>query len=137
MAELKTKATDLSVSGYLAQIADETTRIDCETICKLMEEITKSSAKMWGPAIIGVGDHHYKYESGRSLDWFMMGFSPRKANISLYILGCGADERDQILPRLGKHKTGKGCIYVKTLSDINMDVLKELCEVSYQNLTKE
>jgi hypothetical protein len=137
MAELKTKSTSQSVASYLDQITDETTRKDCLAICKLMEEITKSPANMWGPSIVGVGNYNYKYESGRTLDWFIMGFSPRKANISLYILGCEAKEREQILPRLGKHKTGKGCIYVKTLSDINMDVLRELCEVSYRNLRKE
>ncbi|TCC92150.1 DUF1801 domain-containing protein [Pedobacter frigiditerrae] len=136
MAELKTKVTTQSVEEYLLQIPNETTRKDCQTLCKLMEDMTQAKAKMWGNAIVGVGDYTYSYSTGRTGDWFMMGFSPRKANISLYIMGCNADERLDILPRLGKHTTGKGCIYVKKLSDINMDVLKEMCEISYRNLKK-
>lgn len=134
MAELKTKLTDQSVSDYLNLISDETTRKDCFEICKIMEEVTQSPAKMWGTAIVGVGDYRYTYKTGKSGDWFMMGFSPRKQNISLYILGCNAESKQQLLSRFGKHKTGKGCIYVKTLSDINVGVLKELCELSYKNL---
>jgi hypothetical protein len=134
MAELKTKATAQSVREFLNQIPNETTRKDCLKICDLMEEVAQAPAKMWGSAIVGVGDQNIKYETGRTLDWFMMGFSPRKANISLYILGCNATERESILSRLGKHTTGKGCVYVKTLSDINVDVLKEMCEISYKNL---
>ncbi|MFI5452473.1 DUF1801 domain-containing protein [Pedobacter sp. UC225_61] len=136
MAELKTKVTEQAVSDYLQQITDETLRKDCQTICQLMEDVTKATAKMWGTAIIGVGDYTYSYSTGRTGDWFMMGFSPRKANISLYILGCNQDERADILSRLGKHKTGKGCIYIKNLKDINVDVLREMCEISYQNLKK-
>jgi hypothetical protein len=136
MAELKTKLTDQSVSAYLDQIADETIRKDCIKICQIMEDVTKSGAKMWRSAIVGVGDYLYKYENGRTNNWFMMGFSPRKQNISLYILGCDAENKAAILSRFGKHKTGKGCIYVKTLADINLEVLRELCELSYQNLKK-
>lgn len=134
MAELKTKLTDQSVADYLSKITDETIRKDCFEICKIMEEVTQAPAKMWGTAIVGVGDYRYTYKSGKMGDWFMMGFSPRKQNISLYILGCDAANKAQLLARFGKHKTGKGCIYVKTLTDINVDVLKELCELSYQNL---
>ncbi|KQC02333.1 DUF1801 domain-containing protein [Pedobacter sp. Hv1] len=134
MAELKTKATEQFVQDYLMQIEDETTRQDCQTICKLMEEVTQASAKMWGPAIVGVGDYKYLYESGRTNDWFMMGFSPRKANISLYILGCDADDKKELLTRFGKHKASKGCIYVKKLADIDINVLKELCIMSYEKL---
>jgi hypothetical protein len=137
MAELKTQATAQPVAAYLNNIQDDILRKDCETICKLMEDVTQAKAKMWGSAIVGVGNYHYKYESGRSNDWFMMGFSPRKATISLYILGCKLEDNKEVLARFGKHKTGKGCIYVKTLSDINIAVLKELCEISYQALKKE
>jgi hypothetical protein len=136
MAELKTKITAESVSSFLAKISDETLRKDCECLVELMETTTDSKAKMWGSAIVGTGDYRYQYASGRGGDWFMMGFSPRKANISLYIMGCDPDEKREALTRLGKHKTGKGCIYVKKLSDINIDVLKELCEASYQKLKK-
>lgn len=136
MAELKTKVTEQSVSDYLLQITDETTRKDCQTICQLMEDVTKAKAKMWGTAIVGVGDYTYSYSTGRTGEWFMVGFAPRKTNISLYIMGCSADERADILSRLGKHKTGKGCIYIKNLKDINVDVLREMCEISYRNLKK-
>jgi hypothetical protein len=134
MAELKTKATEQSVQDYLMQIEDENTRRDCQTICRLMEEVTQSPAKMWGHAIVGVGDYKYLYENGRTNDWFMMGFSPRKANISLYILGCDAEEKKELLSRLGKHKASKGCIYVKKLADIDINVLKEMCMTSYHKL---
>jgi hypothetical protein len=136
MAELKTKPTTQSVEEYLMQITDETTRKDCQTICSLMENVTKEKAKMWGGAIIGTGDYKYLYKSGKTLDWFMMGFSPRKANISLYIMGCTGKEKEVLLSRLGKHTKAKSCVYVKKLSDINLDVLKEMCEVAYQNLKK-
>lgn len=133
MAELKTQQTNQPVADFLNSIEDEITRKDCFEICKIMEEVTKSPAKMWGTSIIGTGYKLVTYSNGKTLDWFNMGFSPRKANISLYILGCNGEKKAELLSRLGKHKTGKGCIYVKTLSDINLDVLKEMCEVSHQN----
>lgn len=134
MAELKTKATAQPVEDFLAQIADETKQSDCRTIYQLMEEVTGQKAKMWGPAIIGVGHYVYQYDSGRTNDWFMMGFSPRKQNISLYIMGCKAEVKSALLAQLGKHKTAKSCIYINKLSDINMDTFKKLCEESYNNL---
>ena len=134
MAELKTKATTNSVKNFLNTIDDEQKRADCFTIVQTMETVTKSTAKMWGNAIIGFGDYTYKYPNGKTMDWFMMGFSPRKQNIALYILGCAEDKKIEILSRFGKHKTGKSCIYVNKLKDVNMDVFKELCEVGYQNL---
>lgn len=136
MAELKTKATSESVSAFINKIPEEQLRKDCEYLVELMEATTHAPAKMWGHAIVGFGDYRYYYSTGRAGDWFMMGFSPRKTNISLYILGCEAAEKESILSRFGKHKSGKGCIYVKKLSDINLDVLKELCEASYQRLKK-
>ncbi|TKC08275.1 DUF1801 domain-containing protein [Pedobacter polaris] len=135
MAELKTKVTEQSVTDYLNQITDETTRKDCFAICELMEETTKAKGKMWGTAIIGFGDYKYSYSTGKTGDWFMMGFSPRKANISLYIMGCDGNKKEELLSRFGKHKAGKGCVYIKTLTDINFDVLKEMCTVSYQKLS--
>lgn len=134
MAELKTKATAQAVTEFLNQIEDEVTRKDCFVLTQLMEEVTQSPAKMWGAAIIGTGDYTYRYESGRSNDWLMMGFSPRKGKITLYISGFALTENQEILTKLGKVKTGKGCIYIKTLNDINLAVLKEICEISYQNL---
>ena len=101
-----------------------------------MENVVNAKPKMWGTAIVGFGDHQYFYANGKPGDWFMMGFSPRKANISLYILGLEGSKKEELLSRLGKHKSSKGCVYVKKLSDINFEVLKEMCEVSYQNLKK-
>ena len=134
MAELKTQKTDQPVADFLNQIEDTTTRNDCFEICRIMEETTKAPAKMYGTSIVGVGHKLVTYANGKTLDWFNMGFSPRKANISLYILGCDGESKSQLLAQFGKHKTGKGCIYIKTLSDINMNVLKALCELSYQRL---
>lgn len=134
MAELKTKATTQAVEDFLAQVTDETKQSDCRTIYKLMEEVTGQKAKMWGPAIIGVGDYVYQYDNGRTNDWFMMGFSPRKQNISLYIMGCKAEAKSAILAQLGKYKMAKSCIYINKLSEVNMDALKMLCEESYNNL---
>lgn len=134
MAELKTKATAQSVTDFINQLEDEVTRKDCFALTQLMEQVTNASAKMWGAAIVGVGDYVYRYDNGRTNDWFMMGFSPRKGKISLYILGFKLDENQEILAKLGKYKTGKGCIYIKTIADINMQVLKEICEAGRQNL---
>lgn len=136
MAELKTKVTEQSISDFLMQITDEGKRNDCFEIAKLMEEVSGAKGKMWGTAILGFGDHTYYYANGKPGDWFMMGFSPRKTNISLYILGCEASQKEEILSRFGKHKSAKGCVYINKLSDINIDVLKEMCELSYQTLKK-
>jgi hypothetical protein len=136
MAELKTKVTEQAVHDYLMQIDNEITRNDCFVICNLMEQVSQSKGKMWGTAILGFGDYTYSYSTGKTGDWFMMRFAPRKTNISLYILGCDGDKKQEFLSRLGKHKCGKGCVYIHKLTDINLDVLKEMCEYSYQKLKK-
>src|ERR1700710_1162524 len=110
MAELKTKKTDLSVDTFLRNIPEEHKQNDAFVILNLMEKATKAKAKMWGGSIIGFGDKHLKYESGRELDWFIMGFSPRKQNFALYITG--AVKQEALLKKLGKYKTGKGCLYI-------------------------
>lgn len=133
MAELKTQKTDQPVADFLNHIVDSTTRTTCIELCKIMEDTTKETAKMWGTSIVGVGRKVVTYSNGKTLDWFNMGFSPRKANISLYILGCGDEEKAALLERIGNHKTGKGCIYIKSLADINIEVLRELCELSFRN----
>lgn len=124
MAELKTKKTELSVEEFLEKITDREQQADSRTIIKLMQKATKSPPKMWWSAIIGFGDRHLVYESGRELDWFVMGFSPRKNTLSLYlsfdINSC------PLLAKLGKHKTGKGCLYIKKLSDINTEILDKI-----------
>lgn len=127
MAELKTKPTDESVNAFLASIPDENRRQDCYTIVELMKKVTGEEPKMWGEAIVGFGDQHYKYASGREGDWFVTGFSPRKQNLTLYLSSYSLDTRqDDLLTRLGKHKTGKGCLYIKRLSDLDLAVLEEL-----------
>src|SRR5262245_29298993 len=115
MAENKTKATDSSVQGYLAAIDDDTRRTDCLALAKLMTKATKQRPKMWGASIVGFGSYHYKYESGREGDSCLVGFSSRKGDISIYGLNATADA-EALLTKLGKHKAGKGCLYIKTLA---------------------
>ena len=125
MAELKTKLTDASVDEFLNQIEDEQKRKDCFEILKMMKQATKAEPKMWGTSIVGFGDYHYKYASGREGDWMLTAFSPRKQNITLYIMA-GFGRYETLLNKLGKHSTGKGCLYIKRLSDVDKKVLKEL-----------
>jgi hypothetical protein len=125
MAELKTKKTEISVDLFLNQIPEEQKRKDAYGILKLMEEATKDSGKMWGTSIVGFGDKQLKYESGRELDWFVMGFSPRKQNFALYIPGT-VGKQQSLLKKLGKYKTGKGCLYINRLEEVDMAVLKEI-----------
>jgi hypothetical protein len=125
MAENKTKETGASVDQYLAAIKDEARRKDCEALAKLMARVTKQPAKMWGSSIVGFGSYHYKYESGREGDMCLIGFSSRKSEISVYGLNAGANH-EELLARLGKHKMGKGCAYIKSLSDVDLKVLEKL-----------
>ena len=104
---------------------EESRRPDCRALVKMLERATKEKAKMWGSSIIGCGDYHYKYESGRENDWFMAGFSPRKKEFVLYLMG-GIHREPALLKKLGKHKTGKGCLYIKQLSDVDTKVLEEI-----------
>ncbi len=125
MAELKTKKTELSVDAFLKKIPEAQKRKDAFTIVELMEKATKAKGKMWGSAIIGFGDKRLKYESGRELDWFVMGFSPRKQNLTLYVHGA-VTTQEALLKKLGKYKTGKGCLYINKLEEVDMAVLKEI-----------
>ncbi len=125
MAELKTKKTELSVDAFLKNIPEEQRRKDAFMIVDLMEKATKAKAKMWGTAIIGFGDQHLKYDSGRELDWFVMGFSPRKQNFALYIFGA-IEKQKALLKKLGKYKAGKGCLYIGKLEEIDLKILKEI-----------
>jgi len=133
MAELKTKPNTASVEDFLSQIPEEQKRKDALAIMKLMRQITKAKPKMWGPSIIGFGDYHYKYESGREGDWFLTGFSPRKQNLTLYIMS-GFARYDALMKKLGKFKTGKSCLYAKRLDDLDQAVLKELITHSVKYL---
>ena len=125
-ADVKTRVNDASVAGFLNSIADEQKRKDSFEIVKIMKHITKEEPKMWGSSIVGFGSYHYKYESGREGDSPMIGFSPRKQNLTLYIVTSGFEDYQRQLNRLGKYSTGKYCLYIKRLSDIDVDVLKEL-----------
>jgi len=133
MAELKTKVTNASVDKFLQGIKDEKKRRDCYQILKIMKKATKAEPKMWGTGIIGFGDYHYKYESGRENDWFLTGFSPRVQNLTLYIMG-GFD--NEVLKKLGKYKTGKGCLYINKLEDVDVKVLSELITRSVKKMAK-
>jgi hypothetical protein len=124
MAELKTKKTELSVDAFIKKIAEPQKRKDAFAIIEMMEKATKAKGKMWGPAIVGFGNKVLKYDSGRELDWFVMGFSPRKANLTLYV--SGAVENQTTLKKLGKYKTGKGCLYINKLEEVDLSVLKEI-----------
>jgi len=125
MAELKTKENDQSVEAFLAGIEDAQKQQDCRTLVAIMQEATGAAPRMWGDNIVGFGHYHYKYASGREGDWFLTGFSPRKQNLTLYIIA-GFDHYEALLSRLGKHSTGKSCLYVKRLADVDMPILTEL-----------
>lgn len=133
MAELKTKPTDKSVKDFLNQIPDEQRRADCFAIAKIMQAITGNKPKMWGPSIVGFGTYHYKYASGREGDWPITGFSPRKKDLTLYIM-MGFEKHPELMKQLGKHSTGKSCLYIKRLSDIHMPTLKKLIKESVKQL---
>ena len=129
MAENKTQKTIASVTVFLNTIPDERKRQDSFTLMKLIQQVSGEEPRMWGANIIGFGDRHYKYESGREGDWFKVGFSPRKQNLTLYIVG-GFPKHQALLEQLGKYKTGKGCLYINKLSDVNLDVLKKIISQS-------
>jgi len=123
MAENKTQPTAKSVPEFLEQIEDPNRKADCKTISALMEKLSKSPPKMWGDTIVGFGDYHYKYASGREGDWFLTGFSPRKQNLTIYVMGY-LEFYPDLLDRLGKFKHGKGCLYIKNLITSSIERLK-------------
>jgi hypothetical protein len=129
MAELKTKPTEASVEAFLNAIPDEAKRHDAYTVLALIRKATGAEAVMWGTSIVGFGDTHLKYSSGRELDWFVLGFAPRKQELTLY-LNLGCMPAGDLLSRLGKHKTGKGCLYLRRLSEVDLGVLEALIERS-------
>ena len=136
MAELKTKPTGQSAREFLNGIGNEKRRADSFAVLKLMKDITKVQPKMWGPSIIGFGSYHYKYDSGREADWFLTGFSPRKQNLTLYIMS-GFKRHRELMKNLGKCKTGKGCLYINKLEDIDLSTLKKLIGESVNYLEKK
>ena len=129
MAELKTKVSKASVEKFLNSIKDEQKRQDSFKILEMMKKITKEDPKMWGPSIVGFGSYHYKYASGHEGDMCIAGFSPRKEALTIYILP-GFEKYDSLMKKLGKYKTGKSCLYIKKLADVDIKVLKELISES-------
>ncbi|MCB0638167.1 MAG: DUF1801 domain-containing protein [Lewinella sp.] len=136
MSDLKTKPTGEDVQAFLATIDNEQKRQDAEALMEIMGRLTGAEARLWGPSIIGFGDYHYRYESGREGDWFLVGFSPRKANLTLYIMS-GFSRYEELMGQLGKFKTGKSCLYVKKLADINQAVLEALINASIETLKEK
>ncbi len=130
MAELKTQKGGGNVDDFLATIEDERRRKDSQELVTLMERVTGEEPAMWGPSIIGFGDLHFRYESGREGDWFRVGFSPRKQSLTLYVTDY-LQEDDPLLAKLGKFTTGKACIYVKRLEDLDTSVLEDVVRRSY------
>ncbi len=133
MAELKTQENDASVEVFLASVDHDKRREDSFAMLALMKEVTGEEPRMWGTSIVGFGHYHYKYKSGREGEWFLTGFSPRKQNLTLYIMS-GFDDYDALLARLGKYKTGKSCLYVNKLEDVDPEVLKELVRRSVAHM---
>ncbi len=130
MTELKTKETKASVKQFLNKVADDKRRRDCVALVKIMKRVTRQPPKMWGSSIIGFGSYHYKYASGHEGDTCLTGFSPRKDALSLYLMLGELERLAPLLKKLGKHKTGKGCLYIKTLDDVDLKVLEEIIKKS-------
>ena len=131
MAELKTKPTGDDVEAFLATVPDQTRRADAHSVCDLLARATGEPAAMWGKAIVGFGHRRLRYDDGREIDWTVIGFSPRKASTTIYLSG-GMDSYDDLLSRVGKHTTGKGCLYIKRLAEIDVTVLEEICARSVE-----
>lgn len=135
-ANLKTKVTDKNVEIFLNEIEDQKRRDDCFSILTLMRDTTGEEPKMWGNQMIGFGSYHYKYESGREGDWFITGFSPRKQNITIYIMS-GFDDYPALMNKLGKYKTGKSCLYIKKIEDVDVTVLQNLIKKSVEYISQK
>ncbi|NMC52659.1 MAG: DUF1801 domain-containing protein [Chloroflexi bacterium] len=133
MYELKTKINDQPVEAFLNAVEDPKKKQDCFVILDLMAEITGEPPRMWGDSLVGFGKYQYKYASGHQGEWFLTGFSPRKQNLTLYIMS-GFDEYESLMAKLGKYKTGKSCLYIKKLEDVNQDVLRELIDLSVKHM---
>lgn len=129
----KTERNDADVAAFLAAVTDPKRRADAEAACKLMAEATGAEPVMWGSAIIGFGTYHYRYASGREGDWPAVGMSPRKQALTLYV-STGFEGHDDLMSRLGPHRTGKSCLYLKRLSDVDQDVLRELVERGFKHI---
>lgn len=136
MAGIKTKPTSRTAASFIEELSDEQVRDDCHVIIKMMKKVTGKEPVMWGPSIIGFGKYRYGNPKGHHGEICLTGFSPRKGNLSLYVLS-GAPRQQVLLDKLGKHKAGKGCLYVKKLGDVDLKVLGELVELSYNDMKKK
>jgi hypothetical protein len=137
MAELKTKKNDASIEAFLQKIENEENRNDCVTILSMMKKITKQEPKMWGSSIVGFDSYHYKSErSKQEGDWFITGFSPRKQNLTVYILS-GFSKYGEILKKLGKHKTSGSCLYINKLADVDLKIPNKLLTSSYKYMKEK
>ncbi|HET8771830.1 MAG TPA: DUF1801 domain-containing protein [Gemmatimonadaceae bacterium] len=134
MAELKTVPTGRSVDAFIDALTPARQE-DCRTLVRMMTEVTGAEPKMWGPSIVGFGSYHYRYESGREADWMLIGFSPRKSDLTLYIMP-GFSEHAEQLATLGRHRTGKSCLYIKRLADVDLAVLRDLMRESVAAMRK-
>ncbi len=135
MAKLKTQKTDASVKEFLTAVPDEKKRNDSFAILELMSEVTGEEPAMWGTSIVGFGSYRYKYASGQEGEWPLVGFSPRKQNLTLYIMS-GFDEYDSLLANLGKYKTGKSCLYINKLEDVDLATLREMVKQSADHMAE-
>ncbi len=135
MSENKTQPTNKSVIDFINSVENETKRDDCHTLLKIMKDITGHEPVMWGDSLIGFGNYHYKYDSGREGDFFIAGFSPRKTALTIYIMS-GFGKHEQLMAKLGKYKTGSSCLYVNKLAVIDIEVLKELIQASVNYMRK-
>jgi len=133
MAVLKTTKNDRDVVSFLNDVADEKQRVDCLALLDIMKKTTGEDPIMWGESIVGFGSYRFTYASGREGDWFLTGFSPRKQNLTLYIVA-GFERYGELMKKLGRHKTGKSCLYVKSLEDIHLPTLKTLIKESVAHL---
>jgi hypothetical protein len=131
--EVKTKVNDASVTEFLDGVADEQKRNDCFEVLELMRQVTREEPKRGGSRIVGFGSYHYKGKSGREGDWMLTGFSPRKQNLTLYLMG-GFESQEALLGKLGKFKTSVGCLYIKKLDDVDKEVLEELVQSSVERI---
>ena len=136
MAELKTSRNDGDVEAYLTSVEHTKRREDSFRVLELMKDVTGEAPRMWGDSIVGFGSYHYKYESGREGEWFLTGFAPRKQSLTLYIMP-GFERYDELMTKLGKHKTGKSCLYINKLEDVDMDILRELVQLSAEHMASE
>lgn len=135
MAENKTKPSKVSVAAFMNSIEDKQKRLDARKVAAMMREATGSRARMWGANIVGFGEYHYKYDSGREGDFMITGFSPRKQALTLYVIP-GFKHFEPLMNKLGKYKTGKSCLYVKRLADVDEKVLKQLIVGSVKHMRK-